>query len=147
MLLLLAPPRAPGTLPSCLSTTVSIQNPIHSLKLCWFSNKQHYLSLDCYTVWSPSAPQTICETGFLIEAVQCDSVSWLFLYCHCFSWLLCQISLLRIFRNSSCQLLFSLSRLENLILLFDFCAACMLPYRCLRIDWWAVLLSLRSLHY
>jgi len=50
-------------------------------------------------------------------------------------------SLLQILRNSSRRhcvfILPSLSSLTNLSLLFGFCTACMLSYRCLQMEWWA----------
>jgi len=62
-------------------------------------------------------------------------------------------SLLQILRNSSPRhsvlILLSLSSMTNLSLLFGFCAAYMLSYRCLQMEWWAavtIVPSLRSLH-
>jgi len=50
-------------------------------------------------------------------------------------------SLLQILRNSSRHhsvlMLLSLSSVTNLSLLFGFCAACTLLYRCLQMEWWA----------
>ena len=50
-------------------------------------------------------------------------------------------SLLQILRNSSRRhsvlMLLSLSSVTNLSLLFSSCAACMLSYRCLQMEWWA----------
>ena len=52
-------------------------------------------------------------------------------------------SLLQILRNSSCRhsvlFLLSLSSVTNLSLIFGLCAACMLSYRCLQMDWWAAI--------
>ena len=49
--------------------------------------------------------------------------------------------LLQILRNSSRRhsvlMLLFLSSVTNLSLLFGFCAACMLSYRCLSMEWWA----------
>ena len=55
-------------------------------------------------------------------------------------------SFLQILRHSSRRhsvlMLLSLSSVTNLSLLFGFCAACMLSYRCLQMEWWANILKL-----
>jgi len=71
-------------------------------------------------------------------------VSWLFLT-GIFTSISCAFSasssLLQILRNSSRRhsvlMLLSSSTVTNLSLLCGFCAARMLPYRCLQMDWWA----------
>jgi len=73
-----------------------------------------------------------CVSWFLTQAGIVTSISCVFSI---------RSSLLQILRNSfrlhSVLMLLSLSSVTNLSLLFGFCAACMLSYRCLPMEFWA----------
>jgi len=89
-------------------------------------------------------PQKIIyEERLWIEVVPCLLTFWTGIVTSISCALSARSSLLQILRNSSqarrysVLMLLSLSSVTNLNLLFRFSAACMLSYRCLKMEWWA----------
>jgi len=94
----------------------------------------------CMSVYMSGAGSIYKESRW-IEVVSCllnffDMCCHLYILC-----LLRHIFLLQIRRNSSRRhkvlMLLSLSSVTNLSLIWDFCVACMLSYRCIQMEWWA----------
>ena len=120
---------------SFASASFTFRRPL-SLSQCWQFKFQNIYDL----IATPSGrlPQERC-TKKATGSRLCRA-SWLFLTGIVIS-ISCAFSLLQIFKNSSRRhsvlMLLSMSNVTNLGLLFGFCAACMLSYRCLQMEWWA----------
>jgi len=96
--------------------------------------------IDCDPIRSP-APETIYEERLWIEVIPCLLIFLTGIVTSISCAFYASSSLLQILRNSSRRhsvlMLLSLSSVTNLSLLFGFCAACMLSYRYLQMEWWA----------